>query len=145
MQKSIDRTFEDEQGKLTCTTTQLPALQAFKLLAKLGKLMGPALGALKGVKLTQDKSKLVPALTTLLAGLDPDDSEALVVQILAGTIAIHGGKVVELKQAAIDSVFGGRLILLFQVMAFALEANFADFFRGLAPGGGEAPAPAESP
>ncbi len=139
MQKTEQRDFTDDEGLLQVHSTQLPALRAFKLMTRLGKLLGPSLAQLKGVKLKAKADALLPVLTTLFEALEPDEAESLAQQILEGTLVIAGGKSVTLNsQPAIDAVFGGRLLSMLRVMSFAVEVNYRDFFRGLAPGAGAA-------
>ena len=147
MQKCEERAFADEAGTLQVKTTQLPALRAFRLLSRLGKLLGPSLGKLRGVGLKSDASALTPAIAALADSLDPDQIEALAVQILEGTLVVDGKQARTLNTAAaIDDVFGGRLMTMFKVMAFAIEVNFRDFFRALpVPTGAPEIAPSPAP
>lgn len=139
MQKTEQRDFTDDEGLIQAHSTQLPALRAFKLMTRLGKLLGPAMGQLKGVKLKAKADALLPVLTALFESLEPDEADGLAQQILEGTHVVAGGKAVTLNSApAIDAVFGGRLLLMLRVMAFAVEVNYRDFFRGLAPSAGGA-------
>jgi hypothetical protein len=133
MIKTLDRTLTDEQGSVLVKSTQLPATRAFKLMTRLGKLLGPVLGQLKGVKLGSDTANLVPALGALFAVLEPDEADALMISILEGTLVVTNEAITLSSAAAIDKVFSGRLPMLLKVMSVAIEANFADFFRGLGP------------
>jgi len=132
VQKTEERTFTGEDGSsVLVKTTQLPALRSFRLLARLGKLMGPALGSLKGIKLKSDVASLVPALMRLSETLDPDEIESLASQVLEGTLVVSHGRAVPLQSVdQINGVCAGDLMLLFKLMAFAVEVNFRDFFRG---------------
>lgn len=152
MQKQEERQFSDESGTIIATTTQLPALRSFRLLTRLGKLMGPAIGRLKGVGLKSDMSALLPALMSLFDNLEPDDVDSLTLQILEGTVVEVGGRPTVLSSTeGVNRVFGGRLFLMFKVMVFAIEVNFRDFFRELTPASAQRvsrdsdPKPEESP
>lgn len=147
MQKTEERTFAGENGSsVVAKTTQLPALRSFKLLARLSKLVGPALGSLKDIKLKADVAALVPALMRLSETLDPDEIEGLAVQVLEGTIVVTGGRAVPLQSIdAINGACAGDLMLLFRLMAFAVEVNFRDFFRGFSQTLGAKSAPAVVP
>lgn len=143
MQRTEDRTFTDEQGTLDVKTTQLPAMRAFRLLNRLAKLVGGSLGALRGVGFKADVKHLAPILAELFDRLDPEETDALALQILGGTLVVANGKAVSLHNAdAIDGVFGGRLMTMLKVLAFALEVNYKDFFHELLKVAGDAKPPA---
>lgn len=118
-------------GDLEITVTQFPALKSFSLLARLGKVIAPALGKVQGLTLESDVSALGPALAELFSRLDEADASALVRDVLASSHAVYDGKLVPLDRAeTIDLVFSGRMRLLLEVLRFALEVNYGDFFGG---------------
>lgn len=139
MQRQEERSFEDkDQPKLKIFCTQHAALQAFRLMGRLGKLLGPALQSFRGVKFRgQDIGTLAPMLATLFEQLDPDQAESLAINLMEGCLAVGvGSKAIPLNNAEnIDLVFGGRLMTMFKVMAFAAEVNYKDFVGGLRDGG----------
>jgi hypothetical protein len=149
MQRQEERVFEDEgQPKLRIMCTQHAALQSFRLMGRLGKLLGPALRTFRGVKFKgQDVGALAPMLASLFEDMDSDKIESLTKDILAGCLAVGvGGKALSLDSAEnIDLVFSGRLLTMFKVMAFALEVNYRDFQKGLSDGAKKENGVAESP
>ncbi len=135
-----------EIGGIKFDTRQLPAMRAFKLLTRLLKVVGPALGALSGLDPSTSLDSAGPALAGALAKLDPDEASSLVLQILAGTKAwimdTNGLKGVDLMtQDSIDLVFGGKLKTMLQVIVFVCRCNFSDFFPENPSSGGLSPAP----
>lgn len=114
-------------------TTQFPAMRAYGLMAKLLKQLGPAMAILAEVDGETQMSALAPVLGGAMSNVEPVEAQKLLVEILAGTTAqtndALGGRVVSLGDVkAIDDVFSGRLVVLFQVAAHALKVNYSDFF-----------------
>jgi hypothetical protein len=131
------------------TTTQLPAMRGFELLARLVKMIGPALGALTSADPTADLSAMAPALAGALTNINPQEASALVVDIFSCTTALisdsTGGRQVQLSDRTnIDLVFSSRLKVMFQVLAHAIKVNFGDFSGGSAPAAPLPPAPSGS-
>ncbi len=115
------------------TTTQLPALRAFALLNKLGRILAPALAKAADLKVSTDMdvSALAPALGELFANLHPEESGQLAKEILAYTSVIHNGAKIDLGSAnMIDHVFTGEFKGFLMTMLFAIQVNFSDFFDG---------------
>lgn len=143
MQRTEDRVFTDDQGTMEVKTTQLPAIRAFRLMNRLAKLVGGSLVGLRGVGFKADVKHLAPVLAELFDRLDPDEAEQLVLQILNATLVVSNGKAISLhNNDAIDGVFGGRLMTMLKVMAFALEVNYKDFFHELLKVAGDVKPPA---
>ncbi len=121
--------------------TQFPAMRGFALLAKLLKLLGPAIGALgsvQGISADTDISAIGPALSTAFMSLDPDQASALALDILKCTAATisdeKGMRRVELSSSqSVDLVFSSRLKTMLQVLVFAVQVNYRDFFSGSVP------------
>lgn len=123
-------------------TTQLPAMRAYPLFIRLGKVLGPVLTSLQGVSLSADVSSLGPILAPAFSAIDPDEATRLMTDLLVSTRAVIEGKVIELSsEAGINKVFTGRLPLLFKVLGFAAQENFAGFLSG----SGSAPTAPEAP
>ncbi len=117
---------------LEVSTTQLPALRAFALLARLGKVIGPALSKMSGMNMESD---IGPVLGELFANLDPAESSDLVLEVLISTQVIIDNRREELNnQEAVDRVFGGNLKAMLLTMGFALKVNYSDFFGALGDG-----------
>jgi hypothetical protein len=145
------QTKELRVGALRIQTTQFPAVQAFRLWARILPLITPGLGrlpALRSLKLADlgefDVGAFLPALGTIVAQLTPDLAESLMYELLSETEVTYprGGKLAALKlnsQAAIDEVFGGDVGALLRTMKHALEVNFAGFGIGASTGLGGIP------
>lgn len=117
---------------LDVSTTQLPALRALSLLARLGDVIEPALSKLSGFSLESDVG---PILGGVLSKLNEVDSNELVLQVLVSTQVIVDGRREELTdKEAIDRTFGGNLKALLFTLGFVLKVNYEDFFKTL--GGG---------
>lgn len=109
---------------LEVTTTQLPAMRAGPLYARLGGANAPV-----PLLATLDPAS-VGGVQMLFSGLPPDDVGPLVREILASTHVIHEGKVTPLlADDPINRVFSGRFKLLLAVCWFSLQVQFADFFE----------------
>lgn len=137
---------------LEISTQQHPATRGFRLLTRLAKTLGPVLGALGGIEdLNADlmSTALAPVLAGALSHVDPSEAESLMQEILVCTdvIVSDGGKprrIDLMSQENIDTVFDGRLLDLFKVVAHAIRVNFSDFIGGLVPAVAEAPVKVES-
>jgi hypothetical protein len=113
------------------TTTQLPPMRAFPLMAKLGKILAPALGAIGDIDPESDVKELGPALASLFGQLNEVDSTNLILEIFANTSAQSEGKLSPLNtDAMVNMVFAGKFVSMLNAMRFVLEVNFADFFAG---------------
>lgn len=125
-------------GGHTVTSTQLPSTRSFGLLTKLGKILSPVVGELGPLfdakaglagLLTQDVSKIGPALTALFGHLADEDLGKLQSEIFAHTRVMRDGRLLELRDPNIvDLVFGADLKALLGALAFAIEVNYRDFF-----------------
>ena len=127
---------------VSVTSSQLPPLRSFALMAKLGKIIAPIL-AVEDVKAVANVSMgaLAPAIVSMLSTLDGEDLPALSVQLFASTSAIlvndsgekeAKGRVPLNTSKNIDLVFAGNLRGMLDAMRFAIEINFADFIEGVA-------------
>jgi hypothetical protein len=132
-------------GEKTYSVTQLPAMRAMRLQARLLAVFGPALSqlvaGLKDVKslARMDVSLIAPALggavESLMKRLTPEEAEALVRELLIGatvTVRVDGkpDRQAELLKL-VDEEFRGRLLDLYALLGFALQVNYADFIEGL--------------
>ncbi len=110
---------------LPVSTTPLPPFRALDLL--------PELMELADGNATNDVAMLASVAKKLGGGR----MRTLLPQILAGTVVTvtENGKTSPVPLTSpelIDLVFDGRMKAFAPVVAFALEASFADFFAGLA-------------
>lgn len=128
MLKTDTRTIDD----LEVHSSQLPALRAFALFARMGKVLAPALGKMQGLSMQADVSALGPALSELFSRLDGAEAKELAKEILCATVVLVEGKRLTLStDEAINMVFNGKLRTFIKTMAFALEVNFADFIAAV--------------
>lgn len=112
-------------------TTQFQPMKAYGLIARLGKVAGPALAELGGVDLANglqsDMASIGPAVSKLLAGVAEDIPLAL--ELLKNSAVIVDGKDIALLDSAkVNKAFAGNLPAMFATLKFVLEVNFADFF-----------------
>lgn len=113
----------------TWAVTQLPPTRSLKLMARLLKIVGPALGQGLSAGADLDKADISafgPAIEKLLLQLDGDTLDAVVKESLA-TARIDGQEAL----VGFEVTFHGRLVELLKGVAFALEVNYSDFFGGL--------------
>lgn len=124
MRKQESQNLSDDEGTVMVTCTQHAGIPAMRLLARLGKLVGPAAGAL---------GNLATLAAAIIERLDEDSVESLICQVLSESqVAVVGVGVKALNSAAnINDVFSGRLLLLSRTLAFALEVNYGDFWEGV--------------
>jgi hypothetical protein len=136
--------FTTSRGVLVMHVTQLPATRAMKLLAKLGKLLGPSLAkvvaAARGGSLLQlDADTLTGALSGLFEQLTDSEIDSLVTDLTRGTVAATPeGQTVPVSGREFDSLFQGSLLEGFRFLGFVLEVNFQDFFGAFLAVGREA-------
>ena len=115
-------TKEKEVGGSTYSVTQMPAIRALKVQARLLRLIGPSFAAMIA---SGDDSSIPMAITLLTDKLDEKTFENLVLELTQG-VRKDG---IELTRSKIDLDFAGNLNELFRVLQFILEVNFADFFQ----------------
>lgn len=120
-------------GDLEFTCLQFGAMKSYKLFARLGKTVGPALSALKGVQLEGDLDigDFAPALSKLLERLS--DDEVLVPMLLKQVSCEFKGKQTYLSsETIIDAVFDDGedgFESLIKCLRLSLEVNFGSFFQ----------------
>lgn len=117
---------------LHVTCSQLPAMRSYSVFTRLGKVLGPAIGALANATIEEnvkdtDVKELAPAMAALLQGLA--DDESLVYPLLA-TVSVKkdGMDILLTDEANINLAFEGKFKALLLTLKFALEVNYADFF-----------------
>ena len=109
---------------------------AYLLVAKLGKVVIPAIVAMKKGGTTE----LMPVVDRLFESLTPELAKQVKNDLFAATTVIRTdreGNQMKFDSgtaAAVNNAFRGQVKTMFEVLRFALEVNFADFFdvRGLA-------------
>jgi hypothetical protein len=119
-------------GQHEYTVTQLTATPAYTLLCKLMKIAGPAFGALAAGSGSGNMGEAVSiAIRELVARMDEAEVKAIVNQLI-GTVLVKIGNTDTPLSRVFESHFrGGNLSEMFQVLGFALEVNYSDFFGGL--------------
>ena len=118
-------TKEKAIGQSNYMVTQMPAMRAVRMQARLLKLLGPSFAAMVASDASNPDSCLPAAVSMLVDKLDEKTFETLVLDLMQG-VRKDG---VELTKQSIDLDFAGRLNDLFLVMQFVLEVNFSDFFQ----------------
>lgn len=108
--------------------SQMAAMRAIGMQARLIKLLGPAFStifvAASEDPTTADRS-IPQAIMLLSSQLDEKTFQQLVLDLTQG-VRKNG---MELTKQIIDIEFSGKLNTLFLVLQFILEVNYADFFR----------------
>lgn len=107
------------------TVTQMTARQALKMQAKLLKLLGPCIAELIGAVGKMEDAGLARAVMALAANLDEKTFDGLMFELLQH-VRKDG---VELTEGNINLEFAGALNTMYKVIAFVLEANYADFLE----------------
>ena len=113
-------------GDSNYMVTQMTALRAVKMQARIIKLLGPSFAAMVSATDKSNPDSCLPfAISLLTEKLDEKSFESLVLDLMQG-VRKDGA---ELSRADIDLEFAGKLNELFLVMQFVLEVNFSDFFQ----------------
>ncbi len=121
-------TKEKEINGSTYSVTQMTAIKALKMQARLLKLLGPAASVIfvaAANDVNAADSAIPNAILQLVNQLDEKTFEALVLDLLVG-VRKDG---MELNKNLIDMEFSGNLNCLYLVLQFILEVNYADFFQ----------------
>lgn len=126
-------------------TTQFPAMRSFGLLARLAKVLGPAMVGMADMTGEEDVRALVPVLGAALANVSPQEAQSIVLELFSCTTAEivegHGARLENLgTQQAVDRVFSGKLGDMFHLLAHVMKVNYGDFFGGSDPAAGPAQA-----
>ena len=121
---------DGDSFELTCV--KLEPVAAYMLVAKLGKVLMPALVAMKTRKANDD---LQPVVDQIFGGLTTEIAQQVMLELLSTTTVVRttaSGEVSKRDlcngQAAINDAFRGSVMMMFRAMGFALEVNFGDFF-----------------
>jgi hypothetical protein len=97
------------------------------MLVRLGKAVGPALGALGDIH----KDDVGPALAKLTESLSEDDLVAICDPLAQNTFVRTGPSQTPILAKIFDDHFAGKYDLMAKWLVFALEVNFGSFFDGL--------------
>lgn len=133
------------------TVEPLPAMRAFVLQVRLAPALAEVLGALgglqgSGAELSRlDVSALAPAFGRVAAKLPPAELEAITRELL-GSARCDGVSLFSVdKGDRFDVVMAGRAIDTWQLLFFAVEVNYPDFFARLGASRAGLPAAASPP
>lgn len=110
------------------TVTQFPARYGFKMQARLIKVFAPILGTLlsgkQGLESEVNLSGLGDALQKVFILLDENAAMQLVFDLMQST-RVDGQ---EMNDAYFDSMFAGKMNVVYKILGFILEVNFGNFF-----------------
>ena len=124
MAKLVQKQIDDKEYQFGL----LNPFKANKLLIKLTKILGPALGSMsKGgdVESIMDMD-LSEVMEGLCSRLDEDQIESIMIALFEQVLC-DGDK---MTQSFVETEFKGSLNTLYKVMFAALEVQFGDFFAG---------------
>lgn len=131
----MQATQEKVIGGRTVAITQLPARRALKTLHRILKAIAPAAAQAVGAGATLGELKdiagakiggLGNAVETLFDRLSEQEFDDLVA-VLLSSATLDGRPLMP----QLDLAFQGRVLELLQVVKFAIEVNYADFFDAL--------------
>lgn len=124
MAKLVQKKIDDKEYQFGL----LNPFKASRLLTKLTKIVGPALGSMsKGgdVKSIMDMD-LSGVMEDLCSRLDEDELESIMITLFEQVLC-EGDK---MTQAFVETEFKGSVSTLYKVVFAALEVQFGDFFVG---------------
>ncbi len=126
--------------------TQLPSLQALRVITRVYQTFGPVIAKLiagvdtkalleEGKPLAVQDLKLsvvTDMMTELAERISVADLEWLVETFQPHTEVIgSSGDFMSLNKDVAEHFFAGRMMMLFQWLFFCMEVNYTDFFSGL--------------
>jgi len=115
---------------LSVKVVQLPPRRSYKLLARIGRVIGPAFEKLASVTMDSEISELAPALGAFFAELDDSVVDDLMERILQNVSVTYDNAHMPLTLQNFDLIFSGRELLGLKVMAFALQVQYAEHLSG---------------
>lgn len=131
--------------EITCI--KLEPVPAYLLLAKVGKIIVPAILAAQGLTGKSDAADLIPAINRLFESLTPELANTLMLDLLRSCTCIRPDDAGErerhdlLDVKRINRAFRGNLKAMLLAMKFAIEVNFGDFFAASAAVASTTPTP----
>lgn len=131
MVKSEEKTIQGLKFQLG----MLPAFQSLEAMPRVLKLVGPAMGGFKtlilsGALAAKDRTKIAASAVELLGSLgqaDPNELVAVARLLLSTCRVQEGGKWTELVPV-FDVVLQGRMFTVLNLIAWAVQLNYHDFF-----------------
>lgn len=114
-------------GDCTYRVRQLPAVQGRKVLVRLMKMFGPALGSMESNG--NAEGNVLQMLSTALENLDEDMFDSLCDTFAKYTeFELPNGNYIGLgEQGMFDQHFTGKMGQMTQWLVFCVQVNFADF------------------
>lgn len=110
----------------------LSPTKAWKMGIKLTKMIGEPVAAM--ARAAGDDGKAAeafqPAVRSLLDNLDPDESMAMIKELLAG-VEIQGEQKAMITSAVFELHFNGKMGHLLKLVSEVIEFQFADFFAAM--------------
>lgn len=121
---------ETSKGTAFVSLTQLPGMQAGKLLVRLTGVIGPGVSGLAVAMKSKDGAQASKAAEVLAQRLSEDEFERITLQLLRGARARVPGQeeFIDLNKQTLDSLFEGCSEGLFRLVFAALKGNYASFF-----------------
>lgn len=125
-----------EIGGVVYEVQQHPARRAMRLLPRLGKLVGPLVGAVKAASNAGGLGEVPADVLARLVGslfdsISPDDFEGLLGELFAFTTVVEpDGRKLNLWPV-FDLRMQGRPEDVLRLAAFSIEVNFSGFFDAL--------------
>ena len=110
-----------------------PALQSKDVLLELMDLNGVSvLNKLGAVKNWQEGAELLPSLGALFTSLNTPEAKTMMALLMSRCTVQEKGKSLYTLDSdeAVNAVLGSNLKAYFDILLFALEANFMDFLAG---------------
>lgn len=125
-----------EIGGITYEVQQHPARRAMRLLPRLGKLVGPLVGAVKAASNAGGLGEIPADVLARLVGslfdsISPDEFDALLAELFAFTAIVEPSGAKLPLWPLFDSRMQGRPEDVLRLAAFSIEVNFSGFFDAL--------------
>lgn len=116
-------------GAASYRVAKLPAIDGLKLLARVGKLVGPALPMIRGMLVDPENrgASELAAVASIIQSTSEDQFVSFVVEVAEiAQIKQNGGY----EAVIFNHHFNDDLLGAFQLVMFVLEVQFGDFFGG---------------
>lgn len=127
MRETGEKMIQTVNGERLVVVQQLPAMKAFKLLARLGRSVGPALALF-----AKGDDGIEQGVRILFERVTPEELEGVTRELLAGAQiempGDDGGPVRVDLLKVFDREFQGEMGSILAVVVHALSVNYANFF-----------------
>ncbi len=145
-QRTVELTGADG-ARFEITTLKFEPVTAYRLLAKIGRVLIPAGLMAKDVGLKSATADLMPAVRTLFDSLTPELAEQVMLESLAASSCVRPDEQGTLERIDLNSIakinraFRGNLKMMLMAIKHSLEVNYGDFFDGSAGAASMTPTP----